>query len=125
MYSKQETFDMVVAGLRAQGRPCMGSIGRVCAYRGEHISEDMRGMRCAAGILLPDSLYSEDTWEGVGGLTDNPKHRDVFAELGHDAGLVMDLQVAHDAGGSDGINWPRFCEVAEKHCLNPRLIPEE
>ena len=48
--TKQEIFNTVVKGLRAQG--CKSENDAGCAYRG------IEGRRCAAGFLIPDDKYS-------------------------------------------------------------------
>lgn len=50
MMTKQETFDFVVQHLYRQGRPA--DDGYYCAYR----TKD--GLKCAAGCLIPDDMYS-------------------------------------------------------------------
>lgn len=46
----QEQFDFVVNHLRKQGRISLSANG-ACNYRGHS------GLRCAAGALIPDSVY--------------------------------------------------------------------
>ena len=52
--NNQEAFDTVVAHLRKQGRPSVfpSNALRGCAYRGAD------GLKCAAGCLIPDEMYS-------------------------------------------------------------------
>ena len=49
----QELYDFVVAAIVKQGRPSVGDNDR-CLYRGPD------GLKCAAGHVIPDSVYSED-----------------------------------------------------------------
>ena len=56
--TKQETFDLVVNGLREQGRKSLGPDGD-CAYR------SCDGLKCAVGMIIPDELYDEGM-EGIG-----------------------------------------------------------
>jgi hypothetical protein len=52
MLDKQQTFDRVLAHLRAQGVPATASpSGGACNYR----TKD--GRMCAIGVLIPDNLY--------------------------------------------------------------------
>ena len=85
--TKQETFDRVVAHLRAQGRRSQWVQDgyTVCRYR------TPEGLQCAAGCLIPDERYSEDL-EGNGVET----LMEFFTELGHDVKLVAHLQEVHD-----------------------------
>ena len=61
MRTKQEIYDIVINHLRAQGAKSLitkldeegNLIPDLCAYRGDG------GMKCAAGILIPDDVYSE------------------------------------------------------------------
>lgn len=50
----QEIFDRVAQHLMQQGQKSLTLDGDRCAYR------DPRGLRCAAGILIPDDLYHPD-----------------------------------------------------------------
>ncbi len=60
--NRQEIFDRVATHLLTQGGKSWlvrySSGGGECAYRGE------KGLKCAAGILIPDELYTADM-EGV------------------------------------------------------------
>lgn len=87
--TKQETFDIVVAHLRRQGQKSKLKTGKIkCLYRGP------RGLKCAAGCLIPDELYSPEmegkTWWQL--TTKYPQ----LNELGHDLRLVDVLQATHD-----------------------------
>lgn len=55
----QEVFDKVVTHLRAQAEQSIAEDRLYCAYRGK------AGLKCAAGCLIPDELYSE-TFEKLG-----------------------------------------------------------
>jgi hypothetical protein len=86
----------VVAHLRKQGCPANDENGD-CVYRG------LNGTKCAAGCLIPDNRYSYSLegnfvsdWplgELEGGELSVAK---LFEELGHDRGLVNELQQCHD-----------------------------
>lgn len=93
----QQTFDRVALHLRRQGRPSVRhtpmSVGKPQityggAYRGDG------GCSCAAGCLIPDSLYSP-SMEGAGVADDQPAGI-VLSSLGHDLQLVLQLQLLHD-----------------------------
>lgn len=84
--TKQETFDIVVAHLRRQG--CKSERGQGhCMYRGP------AGRMCAAGILIPDDKYRS---EMEGSTVLGEELGTLLVDLGHDLGLVSDLQYIHD-----------------------------
>lgn len=83
--TEQEIFDAVFKHLRAQGRLSLD--GESCQYR----SAD--GAACAAGCLIPDSLYDE-AMEGVPwNLVFNPELKTMYGEH---MDLICELQDAHD-----------------------------
>lgn len=84
-YTKQETFDMVCEGLAAQGWKRSIELG-TCVYHGSD------GLKCAAGLLIPDEEYSSVMEElPVAEIfEDSPSLRK------HDLDLLIDLQEAHD-----------------------------
>src|SRR6185436_2009551 len=96
MYTKQQTFDMVVEGLRKQGCRSMDPSNQVCVYR----SKD--GHKCAAGMLIPDEDYKVDfemcVIEPVPTCRTSEAQRELCELIGknHDLKLVRDLQVIHD-----------------------------
>jgi hypothetical protein len=49
----QELYDYIVEAIVKQGRPSVGDNDR-CLYRGPD------GLKCAAGHVIPDSMYSEE-----------------------------------------------------------------
>jgi len=79
-----------------------------CVYRGEN------GMKCAAGILIPDDQY-------------NPKMEGLFWETLVSRNLVEDkfpkeigeLQVIHDSNHQESIEFlkTKLAEFAQKHGL--------
>jgi hypothetical protein len=93
--SKQETFDKVVNGLRAQGCQSMGNyISTItgamvegCCYRGEN------NTKCAAGQLIPDEEYSI-AMEGK--LCSDELVAPVLTAGGHNIDLCRRLQEIHD-----------------------------
>ena len=94
MYTKQQTFDMVVEGLRKQGCKSMTEEGEVCMYRGAG------GTKCAAGMLISDEDYKPEfefkILEKV--ESTNSAANELRACIGknHDIELVRDLQLIHD-----------------------------
>lgn len=92
---QQSTFDTVARHLRRQGRPSVHPVAdptRHVKYGGAYRGTE--GCSCAAGCLIPDELYSSDM-EGRGVADDQPAGI-VVAGLGHDLGLVQQLQLLHD-----------------------------
>lgn len=87
--TKQEIYNKVKAHLLKQNEKSMALVpdrGKpVCAYRGDN------GMMCAAGILIPDELYSPEMenkpWLS---MTD-----DFELNIGHRR-FIQDLQSIHD-----------------------------
>lgn len=105
--TRQETFDLVVAHLRKQGRKCVDPDTNRCRYRGPD------GLKCAVGVLIPDEKYSA-TFETRGALWSPISS--VLRELGHDPVLCNSLQLVHDSVSVD--NWePHFEDVADKYDL--------
>lgn len=105
----QQTFDRVALHLRRQGRPSVREIDSLllpvgpptalkealdepAAYSGAYRGVD--GCSCAAGCLIPDSLYAP-SMEGRGVSEDQPAGI-VLTSLGHDIPLVQQLQLLHD-----------------------------
>lgn len=122
MRTAQQIFDTVVKWLRQQG--CQSKADdESCFYRGP------AGLKCAVGILLPDSAYNL-LMEGntVLDLVRENKARhwlpdDLANEFTTHMNLLMDLQHAHDS--SLPINWEiGFQEIAYEHGLT-YTPPEE
>lgn len=117
MPTKQETFDTVVAHLRKQAAKAIRSdIG--CCYRSPE------GLKCAAGCLIPDDLYSPNIENGkviIGAITprvplQSKAVTELIASLGHNVRLVADLQDTHDYLEVD--EWEdSFRTLALKHGL--------
>jgi hypothetical protein len=84
--NKQEIFDTVAIGIRAQGGPAIR--GNSCAYR------TPSGRKCAAGLLIKDEDYNSN-FEGnaVGSLPEG-----ALPGFGQDDQkyLLYQLQMAHD-----------------------------
>jgi len=97
--SKFEVFDFVKAHLLAQGSKCVNSEGK-CRYR----SGDLK---CAAGCLIPDSVYDESmegkSWDFLVGNGRVPKNHRY---------LISRLQRVHDCTAPDA--WPGMLEEIRK-----------
>lgn len=119
--SPQQTFDVVAIHLLKQGEKSVlrwNPEARTmvkCAYRGDE------GRKCAAGVLIPDSLYNAE-WNtvSIGALPP-----EVRAALGWDNTelfrLVCQLQSVHDDGRPD--NWPvRLRVVARSNNLHMMVL---
>lgn len=107
--TKQETFDLAVAGVLAQGGPAVTDLGR-CQYRGAG------NTKCAAGHLIPDALYTRDMDDG-GQIVTNEIARKVILDLGHDQDLVEALQTAHDEPANAGWRGERYLEAFRAACV--------
>lgn len=110
-YTAQQVFDIVLTGLRAQGRASLSKDGN-CMYRGDG------GCKCAAGFLIPDSVY-ENSMETVSAplvISKTP----ALANLVEHSRLIDALQYAHDSHlASHGINsWEgEMHEIARRYGL--------
>jgi len=104
--TKQETFDIVFKHLKQQG--CKSLNGGRCLYRGPN------GLKCAAGVLIPDDKYHEGLeWATIDFGT---RAGELLRDLGHNIPLVRDLQLCHD--GLNVEDWGlRLEEIAKKHGL--------
>lgn len=95
-YTAQQVFDIVLTGLRAQGKASVDPDGD-CMYRG------IGGCKCAAGMLIPDDVY-DPKMETVSA----PMVIGRYAALAHlypHSRLIDALQYAHDQHlNSKGIN---------------------
>lgn len=98
--SSQQIFDIVATHLFTQGKRSMHiEVGRIsgrCAYRGDN------GLKCAIGVLLPDSVV-RDTWDiytvAIANICDD-RNASVKNLTAH-KGLLTELQLLHD----DEYNW--------------------
>lgn len=82
----QEIFDTVLTGLRKQGKASMAD--GECMYRGDS------GMKCAAGMFIPDDVYEpEMEHNSVGLLIEKHPVLEYLTPYKH---LLDDLQTAHD-----------------------------
>jgi len=92
----QELFDYIVEAIVKQGRPSVGDNDR-CLYRGPD------GLKCAAGHVIPDSMYSPVRMENhsVDTLRRDSKLPDSLIPLME---LLAYLQNAHD-GNSQRVDF--------------------
>jgi hypothetical protein len=104
---KQITFDLIVNGLRKQGKKSMD--GHLCKFR----SED--GYRCAVGQLIEDNEYRP-------GFDDKAKQSEkdnafnFVKNKGHDDGLLTSLMCCHDH--KEVKDWENnFAKIAERYGL--------
>jgi hypothetical protein len=108
--TKQQTFDIVARHLLQQNCKC--EVRGRCVYRGPG------GLKCAAGILIPDELYDRN-FEGEAVFYDSrggTPVAQIIKQQGHNIPLVSDLQNVHDA--FDECDWPcRLKKVAKEHEL--------
>lgn len=83
--SAQELFEKVANHLLKQGEKSCIDDGAVCAYRGK------KGRMCAAGILIPDDVYSKRfercSWTSLVADEDFPENH---------SKLIRELQCVHD-----------------------------
>lgn len=102
--SRQAIYDKVRDHLLAQKKKSVTAKDKsLCAYRG------VGGLKCAAGVLIPDECYSE-LWEGS-----NAEY--VFVGVKH-LNLIMRLQLVHDTVHAK--SWEKkLTEVANEFNLKP------
>lgn len=102
---KQEIYNTVTEHLLAQGERSIED--GVCVYRNQD------GLKCAAGVLIPDHLYDCEL-EG-----NSAEYLDVWKEIGYsedEVALIVDLQYIHDQIPID--RWPVYLSrLAERHKL--------
>ncbi len=84
----QELYDYIVEAIVKQGRPSVGDNDR-CLYRGPD------GLKCAAGHVIPDSMYSPIAMENAGVLALADQGQMPKSLIPH-IGLIGTLQNAHD-----------------------------
>lgn len=112
--SNQEVFDRVARHLLTQMRQSWDHEQQCCAYRGS------RDTRCAAGVLIPNSLYERNMegkyWEEL--CLDYPLLRNVRNPV-----LIRDLQSIHDDVGVE--RWaPSLRKLADRLKLSAAVIDE-
>lgn len=87
-YTNQEIFDIVAVHLLTQGRVSIW--GERCRYRGPE------GLKCAAGILIPDDLY-EPKWDEEGTIwSEVVEEQPKLLGVG-DRDFIEELQHIHDS----------------------------
>ncbi len=109
--TNQEVFDKVATHLLTQNRKSI--IGNACKYRGPN------GLKCAAGILIPDDVY-DSCMENV--VIDTILRE--IPELAHllpFSSLLFDLQQIHD--WKDVPNWKaELQELAVSYKLSTAVL---
>ena len=110
--TEQETFDIVVRHLLAQGCKSYGLFECGCMYR------NPGGMKCAVGALIPDDMYDL----GIEGLrADKPAISRILLKLGHNVALCRELQIIHDHFCT--MEWhDKLRLLAEQHGLNTAVL---
>ena len=107
----QEVFDLITSRLLAQDQQSFD--GAQCRYR-------FNNLKCAAGYLIPDDLYSEK-FEGISirGLCGRYSFKNVFGfepQTPATLLLISSLQLVHDYSGPD--QWSsKFVKVAKRFDL--------
>lgn len=111
--TRQEMFDVVYKGLKAQGfQRSYDKEAEACRYRGPN------NMKCAVGHLLTDEQYKVDM-EGYG--------VDVFSEyklprwMQNEKAFLGDLQQAHDCAPRPDLMESYLVAIAKKYRLT---VPE-
>ena len=96
--SKQEIFNKVMTHLFTQGKPAKTRKGD-CRYRTKN------GLKCAAGVLIPDEMYRTTMEEKC--IYDVCKYySDVHRHLGEEnIGLIASLQDLHDGLYGNDVWW--------------------
>lgn len=82
MIPLQQTFDMIVTGLRRQGRKSVGTDGQPRLF-------GLDGCKCAAGFLIPEGEYTV--------AMEKIRPSLIGAMFGHDGHLVSRLANVHDS----------------------------
>lgn len=126
MLCNQSAFDIIARHLFKQGEQST-STSDSCMYR------DPKGLMCAVGVLIPDSLYHKNMdMNGYGGIRvqfiiiNHPDLGEFFK--GIDIELLEDLQLQHDEPSS----WQSSDEmrkglkiIAKRFNLDPTVLYEE
>lgn len=115
MFTKQEVFDKVVAGLRAQGYEQSLNVAGHCSFRGKN------GTKCAVGHILPDDIADRMRVEYTNEFGQYLDQIPGFSEAKHYY-LLDDLMGAHDNGHDPGAMMRNLREVAKNHNLDAGAI---
>jgi hypothetical protein len=117
MMTRQEIFNTVARHLLTQGKPARSELG-ACYYR-------HKGLKCAAGALLPDDLELSDARNGIpfGKLREaTPVLQEMFED--EDVAFIEALQNIHDV--MDHVMWRKGLEAfSKRYMLSTRVIEEE
>lgn len=110
--TSQEVFDTTARHLLNQGRRAM--VGQACTYR------DLHGLKCAAGIWIPDDVYTEEM-EGDS-IVDIIKIYHL-TRLDPHMGLLRELQQCHDSCTPS--HWKQDLKhIANKRGLETKVLEE-
>ena len=111
MKTNQEIFDIVAKHLLTQNKrsTTINNDGvAVCRYRGDN------GLKCAAGVLITDGLYSE-RMEGFGVFEDRVASALTGSGVCRESLEVLrSLQIVHD--DKEPAAWVTELERAARHC---------
>lgn len=115
--TNQEVFDKAAAHMltqRAQSRNYSIDTGPgLCMYRSPF------GLKCAAGAIIPDGLYSPML--EMGGRVNSSANAPFFERLVEDLYHLLDLQYLHDE--CQPYNWRRkLAEHARYHDLDSSVL---
>jgi hypothetical protein len=102
----QELYDYIVEAVVKQGRPSVGDNDR-CLYRGPD------GLKCAAGHVIPDSMYSPVAMENTGVYRLDTQGELPKSLIPH-VTLISYLQDAHDEASNYADFLRIFMQEAER-----------
>jgi hypothetical protein len=111
----QELYDYIVEAVVKQGRPSVGDNDR-CLYRGPD------GLKCAAGHVIPDSMYSPVAMENSG-VHQLQSQGELPKSLIPHKNLLGYLQDAHDAHSRDADFLHNFLDAAKRAAYYNALKP--
>ena len=111
----QELYDFIVEAIVKQGRPSVGDNDR-CLYRGPD------GLKCAAGHVIPDSMYSPVAMENAG-VYQLESQGELPKSLIPHVNLIGYLQDAHDAASSNADFLNTFLAGAKRTAYYSALKP--
>lgn len=117
--SAQDVFDTISTHLLKQGKKASykNTHGTdICCYR-QKVGDEI--LRCAAGCLIPDSLYNPEVegWSWSTYKDSKPSDICELLKIPHHKELIRRLQVVHDSHPVK--NWPdELANLAKEFCLS-------
>lgn len=116
--TEQEIFEAVCVHLSRQKKRAMLPDGSACAYRGEG------GTKCAAGCLIPDSLYVSGYEGNCASIVVCEWSEGSLISLDRHASLLEQLQSIHDGpyARNDASTQIALQAVARGYKLNASFI---